>query len=162
MCELYANHISSARLLDGLRSRAVHRVAVVLAKRQQRCIGERIQQLPSGSRPILPQGGAERKSDDQQEPRTVGEPTLQSNEDEHADHSLGEWEADAEEIHQPRGQRCLCELRDEFSREPGSPAVDATRAMNGYVDAEENAQEQVGEISIRGLLGRSQHVSYGD
>ena len=30
--------------------------------------------------------------------------------------------------------------------------------MNGYVDAEENAQEQIGEISIRGLLGRIQHV----
>jgi len=55
-------------------------------------------------------------------------------------------------------QGSLCELRHEFSREPGNPTVDATRAVNSNVDAEENAQEQVGEISIRGLLGRIQHV----
>lgn len=42
---------------------AIHRVAVVLMECEQRCIGERVQQLPSRRRPILPQSRPEREID---------------------------------------------------------------------------------------------------
>lgn len=98
---LVYQNVTDSALLDGLCSRAVHRIAVVLTERQQCRVGEPIQQLPSGSSPILPQRGAEGKGDDQQEPCTVGEPSPQSDKDEHADHSLGEWKADAKSVNHP-------------------------------------------------------------
>ena len=51
-------------------------------------------------------------------------------------------------------------MRDQFSGESGNPAVDATRAMNGYVNAEQDPQERVGKVSIRRFLGE-QHVFLG-
>jgi signal transduction histidine kinase len=48
-------------------------------------------------------------------------------------------------------------LRDEFNSESGNPAVDATRAVDAYADADKKPEEKIGEISIGRLLGRTQH-----